>query len=131
MRSKFGLTLDDVQIMVSACRAESKKIGRAATIAVVDEGGGLLYLERPDDQSSNSVDMATGKARTAAFRERPSSSLEERVKDRPGFLTYPNALAVRGGIPIFHQGQCVGGIGVSGVADDDEIVAKAGADALA
>ena len=131
MRSKFCLTLEDVQIMVSACREVSKKIGREATIAVVDEGGALLYLERPDDQTPNSVEMATGKARTAAFRERPSASLEERVKTRPGFLTYPNALAVAGGFPLFHQGQCVGGIGVSGVADDDEVVAKAGAEALA
>jgi uncharacterized protein GlcG (DUF336 family) len=130
MRSKFCLTLDDVEIMVAASRKAAEGAGRAATIAVVDDGGALLYLERPDDQASNSVEMATGKARTAAYRERPSSSLEERVKERPGFLTYPNALAVRGGCPIIHQGQCVGGIGVSGIADDDEVIAKAGADAL-
>lgn len=130
MRTKFCLTLEDVEKIVAACRGAAKKGGRAATIAVVDDGGALLYLERPDDQPANSIDMATGKARTAAFRERPSSSLEERVKERPGFLTYPNAIAVAGGVPIFHYGQIVGGVGVSGIADNDEVVAKAGADVI-
>ncbi|MDE0029337.1 MAG: heme-binding protein [Deltaproteobacteria bacterium] len=131
MRSKFSLTLEDVHRIVAACRREAGRAGRAATIAVVDGSGVLMYLERPDDQPVNSVDMATGKARTAAFRERPSSSLEARVKERPGFLTYPNAIAVTGGVPLIYQGQCVGGVGVSGIADDDEVVAKAGAEALA
>jgi glc operon protein GlcG len=130
MDTKFCLTLEDVERIVAACRNAAARAGRAATIAVVDDGGGLLYLERPHDQSPNSVAMATRKAQTAAFRERPSSNLEERVKDQPGFLTYPNVIAVRGGVPIFHQRQLVGGVGVSGVAEDDEGVAKAGADAL-
>ncbi len=130
MRSKFSLTLEDVHKIVAACRREADKVARAATIAVVDGSGVLMYLERPDDQPANSVDMATGKARTAAFRERPSSSLEARVKERPGFLTYPNAIAVTGGVPLFYEGQCVGGVGVSGIADGDEVVAKAGAEAL-
>ena len=83
-----------MQKIVAACRREAGKVARAATIAVVDGSGVLMYLGRPDDQPANSVDMATGKARTAAFRERPSSSLEARVKERPGLLTYPNAIAV-------------------------------------
>ena len=124
MRSKFSLTLEDVHKIVAACRREAEKVARAATIAVVDGSGVLMYLERPDDQPANSVDMASGKARTAAFRERPSSSLEARVKERPGFLTYPNAIAVTGGVPLFYEGQCVGGVGVSGIADGDEVVAK-------
>lgn len=130
METKFCLTLDDVAVMVAACRKEADRLGQAGTIAIVDDAGALLYLERPHGQSANSVEMATGKARTAAFRERPSSALEARVKDRPGFLTYPNVVAVTGGCPILHQGQCVGGIGVSGIAQGDEAVAKAGADAV-
>ena len=70
------------------------------------------------------------KARTAAYRERPSSALEERVKDRPGFLMTPNQIGVRGGVPIFYKGECVGGFGVSGVGEFDEPVAKAGAESL-
>ncbi|MDB5644202.1 MAG: hypothetical protein JWN07_3519 [Hyphomicrobiales bacterium] len=121
------LTLEDVAKIVAACRAEAASHNREATIAVVDRGGALLYLERPDHHSANSVEMSTGKARTAAFRARPSSALEERVRERPGFLSTPNQIAVRGGAPILHQGMCLGGVGVSGIDKHDEIVATAGA----
>jgi hypothetical protein len=90
----------------------------------------LLYLERPDRQSPNSVEIATLKARTAAYRERPSSALQERVKERPGWLMFPNSLPIAGGVPLFYGDECVGGVGVSGIADDDEVVAQAGAEAL-
>jgi glc operon protein GlcG len=130
MRTKPQLTLDDAYRMAEAARAEGAKRNLAGTIAIVDTGGHLLFLERPDRQSPNSVDIATLKARTAAFRERPSSALAERVKERPGWLMFPNSLPMAGGVPLFYEGECVGGIGVSGIADDDEVVAKAGADAL-
>ena len=130
MRNKPQITLDDAYRMVQAARAEAAKRNLAGTIAIVDSGGHLLFLERPDRQSPNSVEIATLKARTAAFRERPSSALAERVKERPGWLMFPNSLAMAGGVPLFHDGECVGGIGVSGIADDDELVAQAGAEAL-
>jgi glc operon protein GlcG len=130
MRMKPTLTQDDVAIMIAACHAKEQELGLHGTIAVVDFGGDLLFLTRPDSQSPNSVEVALRKARTAAFRERPSSSLESRVKDRPGWLMFPNGLPMSGGIPLFFNGECVGGIAVSGIADDDEIVAKVGAEAL-
>jgi glc operon protein GlcG len=130
MRNKPQLTLPDAQALAAAARAAARDKGLEATIAIVDTGGHLLYLERPDLQSPNSVEVATLKARTAAFRERPSSALEQRVKEQPGWLMFPNGLAMSGGVPLFYQGQCVGGIGVSGVAADDEMVAQAGAAAL-
>jgi glc operon protein GlcG len=130
MRDKPQLTLQDAQMLAAAARAAATQQGVEATIAIVDFGGHLLYLERPDLQSPNSVEVATLKARTAAFRERPSSNLEQRVKDQPGWLMFPNGLAMGGGVPLFYRGQCVGGIGVSGVANNDEPVAQAGADAL-
>ena len=130
MRNKPQLTLQDAQLLAAAARTAAQQKGVEATIAIVDTGGHLLYLERPDLQSPNSVEVATLKARTAAFRERPSSNLEQRVKEQPGWLTFPNGLAMGGGVPLFYRDQCVGGIGVSGVAHDDEAVAKAGADAL-
>src|SRR5262249_19632772 len=83
-----------------------------------------------DHHRPNGVHMATGKARTAAMRARPSSALEARVKERPGFLTVPNALAVRGGVPIFYRGECVGGVGISGNSHHDEVIAEGGGDAL-
>jgi glc operon protein GlcG len=130
MRMKPTLTQDDVAIMIAACHAKEQELGLHGTIAVVDFGGDLLFLTRPDSQSPNSVEVALRKARTAAFRERPSSSLESRVKDRPGWLMFPNGLPMSGGIPLFFNGECVGGIAVSGIADDDEVVAKVGAEAL-
>jgi uncharacterized protein GlcG (DUF336 family) len=130
MRNKPQLTLQDAQLLAAAARTAAQQKGVEATIAIVDTGGHLLYLERPDLQSPNSVEVATLKARTAAFRERPSSNLEQRVKEQPGWLMFPNGLAMGGGVPLFYRHQCVGGIGVSGVAHDDEAVAKTGADAL-
>jgi uncharacterized protein GlcG (DUF336 family) len=130
MRTKICLASEDVHKMVAACKAEASRLGQHGTIAIVDDGGQLLYLDRPDGQGPSSVEMATGKARTAAIRERPTAALEERVKERPGFLTYPNAIAVRGGVPVFHEGKCVGGVGVSGIGNHDETVAAAGAAAL-
>ena len=130
MRNRWCLTSEDVKRIVAACKRETAKDNTEATIAIVDQGGDLLYLERPDSHSPNAIDMATGKARTAAFRGRPSASLEERVKERPGFITMPNTIAVRGGIPLFYNGECVGGVGISGLDNKDEIVAIAAAKGL-
>ena len=127
MRNKLCLSLEDVRKIVAACQAEADRRDAQGTIAVVDEGGQLLYLERPDGQVPSSIEMAVGKARTAAMRGRPSAALEERVQSRPGFLTFPNAIAVRGGVPVFYEGLCVGGVGVSGIGENDEPVAAAGA----
>lgn len=64
------------------------------------------------------------------FASGPSSALQARVKEQPGWLHFPNALAMSGGVPLFYKGECVGGVGVSGVAEDDEILAQAVAVAL-
>lgn len=130
MRHKPQITLDDCYRMAAAARADAKRRNLEATIAIVDFSGALIYLERPDHQSPNSVEVATLKARAAAFRERPSSDLQARVKAEPGWLGFPNGLAMSGGIPLLYEGACVGGIAVSGIAQNDEPVAQAGADAL-
>lgn len=130
MRNRPQLTLQDAQVLSAAAREYARKLGLEGTIAIVDFGGNLLYLERPDLQSPNSVDVAIQKARTAAFRERPSSALEQRVKEKPGWLKFPNGLPMSGGVPLFYKRQCVGGIAVSGIADEDEPAAQAGADTM-
>jgi len=130
MRMKPALTIDDALQVAAAAKAAGAKIDRTPTIAVVDGGGHLLYLERPDCNGVNTADMATLKARTAALRGRPSSAFASRVQEKIGFLMTPNCLGVEGGIPILYETQCIGGIGVSGIDYDDEPVAKAGAEAF-
>jgi glc operon protein GlcG len=130
MRNKLCMSTVEVQAIVAACKAKAEELGQQGTIAVVDEDGDLLYLERPDNQGPHTVLMAMGKARTAAVRARSTASLEDRIKERPGYITYPEALAVRGGVPVFYEGACVGGVAVSGISNDDEVVAQAGADAV-
>ena len=130
MRRKPCLTTDDVLKMVAAAKEAGAKIKREPTIAVVDAGGHLLYLERPDRNGVNTVEMSTLKARTAALRGRPSSAFASRVKERPGFLMVPNCLGVEGGIPVVFEDECIGGVGVSGIDHDDERIAKVGAEAF-
>jgi glc operon protein GlcG len=127
---KWVLTNEDVQKIVAACKGEAAKRNLEATIAVCDAGGHLLYLERPHTHRPNGVEMSTGKARTSALRARPSSALEKRAAERSGFLMVPNCLPIRGGVPVFYEGEIVGGIGVSGIDVHDEAIAQAGADAI-
>jgi glc operon protein GlcG len=130
MRRRPCLTLDDVLNIAAACKQAGAAIKREPTVAVVDAGGHLLYLERPDRNGVLSIEMATLKARTAALRGRPSSALATRVKESPGFLMMPNCLGVEGGVPLLFEDECLGGVGVSGIDFDDERVAQAGSAAF-
>jgi uncharacterized protein GlcG (DUF336 family) len=98
-------------------------------IAVVDDGGHLLLLERLDDTQVASVDVAIAKARTAAIFRRPSKVFEDQVKNgRVSALALPGAAALQGGVPLFYEGRVVGAIGVSGnTPQEDEDIAIAGA----
>ena len=131
MRSRPALTASDVHKMVAACKAEAEKHKWNVTIAVVDDAGYLLYLERLDGAGPMTAEVATSKARTAAVSRRPTKFWEDRVKDRPVFLKFPDNLPIQGGMPIMYQGECVGAIGVSGVqSNEDEQIANAGIGAL-
>jgi glc operon protein GlcG len=117
--------------MAAACKAEAEKNKWSVTIAIVDDAGVPLYLERMDGAATTTVEVATAKARTSAITRRPSKFWEDRIKDRPGFMNFPGVLQIQGGLPILHQGECVGAIGVSGVqSHEDEQIAKAGIDTL-
>jgi glc operon protein GlcG len=98
---------------------------------VVDDGGFLLGLTRMDGASAITAEVAAGKARTSALTKRPSKFFEDRVKERPAFIGFPAGLLVQGGLPIVHDNECVGAIGVSGVqSHEDEQVAQAGVNVL-
>jgi glc operon protein GlcG len=131
MRQKPSLTHADVQAMMAAAKAEAVANKWNVTIAIVDDGGALLHLERMDGPPALSSEVATAKARTSALMRRPSKFWEERLAERPAFLRFPEILPLQGGLPILHDGECVGGIGVSGVqSHEDEQVAQAGITAL-
>ena len=132
MRQKPALTNSDAHKMMAACIAEAQKNKWNVAIAIVDDSGAVLLLERLDGCGAISSDVAVKKAQTAALTKRPTKFFEDRVKERPGFVTFPTpGVMFQGGLPLVHQGECVGAIGVSGVqSHEDEQIAQAGVTAL-
>jgi glc operon protein GlcG len=131
MRSKTALTSADAHTIMAAAKAEAGRQKWPVTIAVVDEAGRLLLLDRMDGARAQTAEIATLKARSAAMTHRAGEVWEETVKQRPGMLNFPDAFPVQGGVPILHQGDVIGGVGVSGVqSHEDEQVASAGIAAL-
>ena len=131
--TKRTLTLAAAKKIVAAAEAEAIKRGATVVIAVVDDGGHLILLERLDDTQVASVDVAIGKARTASIFRRPSKVFEDQIRDGcVAALALPGATPLQGGIPILVDGKVVGAIGVSGNSpQEDEDIAKAGAAATA
>lgn len=132
MRTKPVLMAADVKKMLAACEAEAARNKWAVSIALVDDAGHLLVFTRLDGAAAVTAEVALGKARTSALTRRPSKFFEDRVKERPGFATFPAGVLIQGGLPLIHDNDCVGAIGVSGVqSHEDEQVAQAGAAVLA
>jgi glc operon protein GlcG len=131
MRDKPSLTTADLHKAMAACRADAEKNNWKVAIAIVDDGGCLLFFDRMDGASPITAEVAVGKARTSALTRRPSKFFEDRVKERPGFVTFPAGILIQGAVPIMARGECVGAIGVSGAAShEDEQIAAAGAKAI-
>lgn len=129
---KRVLTLDVARAVAAAAEAEAVKRRATVVIAVVDDGGHVVYLERLDDTQVASVDVGIGKARTAAIFRRPSKVFEDQIRDgRVAALALPGATPLQGGVPLVVDGQVIGAIGVSGnTPQEDEDIAMAGAAAL-
>lgn len=127
-----ALSLEDAKRVAAAARAEAEKNGWAIVIAVVDDGGHLMYLERMDGTQKASSRIAEAKGRTAILFKRPTKAIEDNVLEgRTVMMGLPGAVPLEGGVPLVKDGQFVGGIGVSGVQSfQDGIVARAGAAAL-
>lgn len=107
--------------------AECAKNSWNVAVAVVDNHGFLVYFERMENTQTASMDIAVGKARTAATYRRTTRVFMEAINKGPATATLPNVMASPGGVPIFADGKVIGGVGVSGVTgDQDEQCAKAG-----
>ncbi|WP_397448813.1 heme-binding protein [Pseudomonas sp. NA-150] len=130
MKTKSVLSQTEVSQILAAARAEAQKNNWAVTIAIADDGGHLLALERLDGCAPASAYIATEKARTSALGRRETKSYEDMVNGgRTAFVTAPLLTSLEGGVPVIVDGQVIGAVGVSGVkADQDAQVAKAGAD---
>jgi glc operon protein GlcG len=132
MNSKAVLSQKEVSLILAAARSEAQVNQWNVSIAVVDDGGHLLALERLDGCAPIGAYIATEKARTSALGRRESKGYEEMVNGgRSAFLSAPLVTSLEGGVPIIVEGQVIGAVGVSGVkADQDAQIATAGAQAL-
>ncbi|HDS1691709.1 hypothetical protein BGP82_15150 [Pseudomonas putida] len=132
MLSKSVIGQAEIARVLSAARQEAQARQWSVTIAVVDDGGHPLALERLDGCAPASAYIALEKARTAALGRKETRDYEEMVNGgRTAFVTAPLLTSLEGGVPLRVKGQVVGAIGVSGVkSEQDAQVAKAGAAAL-
>ena len=133
MKQKLGLELADLKAMAAAAEAEALKNHWAVSIAIVDDGGHLLWLQRLDGAPPISAHIAPAKANTAALGRRESRLYEEVINGgRVSFLSAPQLTGMlEGAVPIMKDGHCLGAIGVSGVKSSDDVqIARAGIAAL-
>ena len=132
LADKKALTLAVAKRIAAAAQEAAIKNNWNLFIAIVDDGGNLMYLERMDDSQLASLDVSIAKARCALLFKRPTKVMEDAVAGgRTVVMTLPNAVPVEGGLPLMAYGKIVGAIGISGATSpQDGIVAKAGVDEL-
>ena len=128
-----SLTIEGARNVIAAAVAYARTKAGTAVIAVVDDGGNLMALERLDGTFAAGANVSIGKARTAALFKKPTRFFEELINKGRTAMTTADFTPLNGGVPILVEGQLVGGIGVSGAssAQQDEELALAGAGALA
>jgi glc operon protein GlcG len=126
------ISLDHAQAAIAAAVAESKKRGWKLNVAVVDSGGRLVAFARMDGAQIGSIAISEHKARAAAIYRRETKAFEAGVQAGNHYLlTLDDVIASRGGIPILEGGKLIGAVGCSGgTGSQDEVVCKAGVDAL-
>jgi len=131
MQQKYTIDLDTAKTVAAAAQQEADRNGWNVVIAIVDDGGHLMYLQRERAQLG-SIEVAIKKAKAAVLFLRPTSIFADRVNSgQPGYLEMPGIMPLEGGELLEYAGEVVGAIGISGVkANEDGIVARAGAAAM-
>ena len=131
--TKRTLTLEVARQIGAAAEKHARENKWNVCIAIVDDGGHLIYFQRMDGTQYGSVNVSQRKAATAIGFKRPSKTFEEGVAGgRNALLGLPGAVPLEGGLPLTIDGEMIGAIGVSGVtAQQDGMIAQAGADSLA
>ncbi len=132
LADKKALTLEVAKQVTAAAEKEAAGNKWTMVIAILDDGGNLLYLERMDDTQIGSIEVAIQKAHSALAFKRPTKVFEDAVAGgRTAILKLPGAMPVEGGLPIIWEGKVIGAIGCSGgTSQQDGLAAKAGLDAL-
>jgi glc operon protein GlcG len=132
LSTKKSLNLAAIKTMVAAAEAEAAKRNVQVTLCIVDESGNLLFLQKADGATINTIQFAQKKARHAAFYRSPSKNGADAVKNgNLAALAFPDYFPNQGGLPIQVDGQTIGGIAASGAKSEiDEAIAQAGLDAL-
>ena len=129
---KKALSLAAAKKVAAAAEAEAMRNKFTMSIAVIDNGGFVVYQETIDETQRGSVGTALAKARSALFYKRPTKAFQDALAGgRTALLALPDAIPIEGGIPLSAGGQVIGAIGVSGgTSAQDAQVAQAGASAL-
>ena len=132
LMDKKALTLEAAKKVAAAAEAEAKKNNWQMVIAIVDDGGHLVYLQRLDDTQYGSVSVAITKANSAIAFKRPTKAMEDALAGgRMAILGIPGFIPSEGGVPLVMDGKIIGAVGVSGgTAPQDGQVGRAGAAAL-
>ena len=133
LADKPTLTLEGARIVAAAAASEARKGNAGGAIAVVDDGGNLLYLERLDNTFAAAANISIAKARSAAHFQRDTRIFEDAIKGgRIALVANPELLPLQGGVPVIVGGKVVGAVGVAGAnsAQQDEDIAKVAAEAL-
>src|SRR5919107_3693712 len=129
--SKKSLNLEGARKVIAAALAEARRLNApGGVVAVVDDGGNLVALERMDGTFTAGANVSVGKAKTAVMFKRPTKFFEDVIKNgRTAMVALPDFTPLQGGVPIEYEGQIIGGVGVSGAASaqQDEELAIAGA----
>jgi len=133
LAEKKTMTLEAAKKIAAAAEAEAVKNKWNVVIAIVDDGGHLVYLQRMDGTQTGSVDVAIKKAQTAMAFKRPTKVFEDAIAGgRNALIALHGALPLEGGMPLIAGSQQIGAIGVSGAkSTEDGQIAKAGSDAMA
>lgn len=131
LSTKTVLTLEAAKFMASAAQNFARSRNLTIAVAILDDGGHLIYFERMDGVQIAGIEIAMRKAESALKYKRPGKALAERVVKEPHVIALPGAFPFEGGLPVIHSGAVIGSIGVTGAtAQEDAEAAQAAIDSL-
>jgi uncharacterized protein GlcG (DUF336 family) len=131
LATKKVLTLDAARTVAAAAEAFARRNNWSVALAILDDGGHLVYFQRMDGVNIGAIDVCMRKAESAVKYRRAGKAFADRIPGQPQVMVLPGAFPFEGGLPIVIDGEVIGGIGVSGAAaEQDALIGQTGIDAL-